>query len=129
MSPPLEEQASCSCGPTHSESAGQVEDGAPLGVHSGWAFEDNCRNLASRTKVWWRRRSPDLALGSKIGGFDLVLTVPRDAGTVGSGLVALQGGGVEETHVQSGESWGSELRADDPAHQLVGWSSWLPRFL
>lgn len=129
MNPPLEEQASCSCGPTHSESAGLVEDGAPLGVRSGWAFEDNCRNLASRTKVRWRRRSPDLALGSKIGGFDLELTVPRDAGTVGSGLAALQGGGVEETHVQSGESWGSELRADDPAHQLVGWSSWLPRFL
>lgn len=104
MSPPLEERESCSCGPTHSEFAGLVEGGALQEAHSGWAFVGSCRNPTSHTRAWWRRRSPDLALGSKTDGLDLNLMVPLGAGTEGSGLVELQGGGVAETPARSEES-------------------------
>lgn len=104
MSPPLEERESCSCGPTHSEFAGPIEGEAPQGAHSGWAFVGSCRNPTSHTRAWWRRRSLDLALGSKTDGLGLELMVPLGAGTEGSGLVELQGGGVAETPVRSEES-------------------------
>ncbi len=104
MSPPLEERGSCSCGPTRSEFAGRVEDGAPQGARSGWVFVGSCRNPVSRTRACWRRHSLDLALGSKAGGLDSESTAPLGAGTEGSGLVELQGGGAAERPGRSEES-------------------------
>lgn len=127
MSPPNEEQESCSCGPTHSEFAGPVEGGAPRGARSGLVFVGSCRNQACHTRPWWRKRSLDLALGS--GGLESELMVPLGAGTEGSGSVELLDGGVAETPARSEESSGTGRRADDPARQSAGWSSWLPRVL
>lgn len=124
MSPPSEERGSCSCGPTRSEFAGQVEGGAPQGARSGWVFADSCRTQVSHTGAWWRRRSLDLGHGSKADGLDLELMVPLGAGTEGSGSVELQGGAAAEIPGRSEESWGTGHREDDPALQSVGWSSW-----
>lgn len=104
MSPPLEERGSCSCGPTHSEFAGQVEAGAPRGARSGWVFVGSCRNPASHTRAWWRRRSLDLSLGSEAGGFGSEVMAPLGAGTEGSGSVEPRGGGGAERPGRSEES-------------------------
>lgn len=127
MSPPLDEQGSCSCGPTHSDSVGLVADGALLGAHSGWVFVGSCRNPASHTRAWWRRRSPDLALGSKAGGLDSEAMALPVEGTEGSGLAELQGVDAAEKPGRSEGSLGTGRREDDPALQSAGWSSWLPR--
>lgn len=104
MSPLLGERGSCSCGPTHSEFAGQVEGGASQGAHSGWVFVDSCRNPVSHTRAWWRRHSLDLARGSKAGGLDSELMALLGAGKEGSGFVELQGGGAAERPGRSEES-------------------------
>lgn len=104
MSPPLEQQENCSCGPTRPEFAGRVEGGAPQGARSGWVFVGSCRNPVSHTTASWRRRSLDLALGSKAGGLDSESMMPLDAGTEGSGLVEPQGGGAAKRPGRSEES-------------------------
>lgn len=87
----------------------------------------SCRNPASHTRAYWRRRSPDLALGSRAGGLDSEAMALPVEGTEGSGLVELQGVDAAERPGRSEESLGTGLREDDPALQSAGWSSWLPR--
>lgn len=102
--PPLEERGSSSCGHSHSEFSGLVEGGVPQGAHSGWVFVGSCRNPTSRTRARWKRHSLGLVLGSKTGGLELVLTGPLGAGTGGSGLAALQDGGVVEIPARNEEN-------------------------
>lgn len=104
MSPPSEEPGSCSCDPTRSEFAVQVEVEALQGAHSEWVFVGNCRILASRRVAWWRRQSLDLVLGSRAGGLGSESKEPPGVGREGSDLVEPQGGGATEAPRRSEES-------------------------